>query len=257
MRVAVAIVTAAIFVGAWALIAATLFGDRPYILPRPLDVLRQGFDERSLLFDATRSTLGSAARGFATATVLGIAAAAALSQSRLLTRSLYPYAVILQTIPILATAPIIVLWFKYGHTSIMVISTIIAFFPIFSNTLHGLTSTDRNHVDLFRLRRVGRLKTLLSLRVPSALPNIGAGLRVSAGMSVTGATVGEFLVGSGGAKGGLGIAIVVSQARLQTALLYAEAAMATLLGIAMFLTVNALTHLALRNWHESALTPED
>jgi ABC-type proline/glycine betaine transport system permease subunit len=160
-------------------------------------------------------------------------------------------------VPIIATAPIIVLQFKYGRTSIVIISMLVSIFPVFSNTLAGLASTDRNQLDLFRLNHSGRLKTLFKLRFPAAMPNIAAGLRISAGMSVIGATVGEFLVGQGGARGGLGIAIIVSQAQLKTALLFAEAGAATLLGVTVFVATNAITNRALRNWHESALREEE
>jgi NitT/TauT family transport system permease protein len=180
-----------------------------------------------------------------------------MGQSRLLTRSLYPYAVILQTVPVIATAPIVVLIYRYSRTSIVIIAVLVSFFPVFSNTLAGLVSTDRDMLDLFRLRGVGRFKTLWKLRLPSALPHIATGLRISAGMSVIGAMVGEFLIGQGGRRGGLGVAIIISQAQLKTARLFAEAAMATLLGIVVFLAVGGASKLALRNWHESAVPTEE
>jgi len=252
-RIAVSLLTAALIIAVWSIVAATIYGDRNFLVPRPSAVWRAGIDERHLIFTATWATFTKAITGFVLGSAIGVLSAALLSQSRLLTRSLYPYAVILQTVPIIATAPIIVLTFHYGRTSIVIISMLVSIFPVFSNTLAGLASTDKNHLDLFRLHHSGRLTTLLKLRFPAAMPSIAAGLRISAGMSVIGATVGEFLVGQGGARGGLGIAIIVSQAQLKTALLFAEAAAATLLGVMVFTVVNVVTNLALRNWHESAL----
>ena len=252
-RIVVPILTAALLIGVWAILAATVYSDRNFLVPRPSAVLRAAIDERDLIKTATWATFNKAITGFVLGTAIGIFSAALLSQSRLLTRSLYPFAVILQTVPIIATAPIIVLQFHYGRTSIVIISMLVSIFPVFSNTLSGLSSTDKNHLDLFRLHHSGRISTLFKLRFPAAMPNIAAGLRISAGMSVIGATVGEFLVGQGGAKGGLGIAIIVSQAQLKTALLFAEAAAATLLGVTVFSVTNAISNRALRNWHESAL----
>ena len=252
-RILVPIITAAVFIGVWAIVAATIYSDRNFLVPRPNAVLHAAIDNRSLIKTATWATFNKAITGFVLGSAIGLVSAALLSQSRLLTRTLYPYAVILQTVPIIATAPIIVLQFHYGRTSIVIISMLVSIFPVFSNTLAGLSSTDKNHLDLFRLHHSGRLSTLVKLQFPAAMPNIAAGLRISAGMSVIGATVGEFLVGQGGAKGGLGIAIIVSQAQLKTALLFAEAAAATLLGVTVFAVTNAVTNRALRNWHESAL----
>lgn len=256
-RIVVTALTAAVLIGVWAIVAATIYSDRNFLVPRPSAVWRAAVDERDLIRTATWATFNKAITGFVLGSTIGIVSAALLSQSRLLTRSLYPYAVILQTVPIIATAPIIVLQFKYGRTSIVIISMLVSIFPVFSNTLSGLSSTDKNQLDLFRLHHSGRMKTLFKLRFPAALPSIAAGLRISAGMSVIGATVGEFLVGQGGAKGGLGIAIIVSQAQLKTALLFAEAGAATLLGVTVFTVTNVITNRALRNWHESALDEAD
>lgn len=246
-------VTAVVIVGTWAILAATVFGDRNFLLPRPADVLKVAIEERSFLWTASWATFTKVVYAFCLAALIGITSAAVLSQSRLLTRSIYPYAVILQTVPILAVAPIILLWFSYGRTSIVIIAVMISFFPIFSNTLAGLASTDQNQLDLCRLHRVGRLRTLFTLRFPSATPSIAAGLRISAGMAVIGSLVGEYLVGQGGARGGLGVAIIVSQAQLRTALLFAEAALATILGLFVFFVVDTVASRALRNWHESAI----
>jgi NitT/TauT family transport system permease protein len=207
---------------------------------------------RDLLI-ASLVTLKEAASGYLLASVVGVALAAVLSQSRLLERSIYPYAVLLQTVPVVAIAPLIVLWFGYNELSVVVISFIMALFPIVNNTLLGLRSTPRVLVELFTLHNGSRVTAFWKLRLPNALPSIFAGLRISAGLSVIGAIVGEFIIGSGNAQGGLGVQIVFAQGRMYTALLFAEVIAATLLGFLFFLGVSSLGHKFLKHWHESEL----
>jgi NitT/TauT family transport system permease protein len=242
-----------LFLGLWSLIAVTVYGDRHYLLPTPWDVLTSGWDGRSELLTATRITLVEAAAGFGVAIVVGMSFAVLMSQAKALERSLYPYAVMLQTVPIVAVAPVIVLWFGYNQKSVIVVAFMIAVFPILNNTLLGLLSTDRNHVDLFRLHKASRISQFLKLRLPNALPHIFAGLRVSAGLSVVGAIVGEFIIGSGGSEGGLGVKVIYAQGKLDTNLLFAEVFAATLLGFLFFVLVSYVGNLLLRSWHESAL----
>jgi NitT/TauT family transport system permease protein len=245
-----------LFIGIWALLATTVYGDRNYLLPRPWDVASEAWASRSELWSATKITFGEAAAGFGLAIVVGMAFAVIMSQAKVLERSLYPYAVMLQTVPIVAVAPVIVLWFGYNQKSVIVIAFMIAVFPILNNTLLGLLSADRNHVDLFRLHQAGRLKQLLKLRLPGATPNVFAGLRISAGLSVIGAIVGEFIIGSGGSEGGLGVKVIFAQGKLDTNLLFAEVFAATLLGFLFFVLVSYVGNLLLRSWHESALKAE-
>lgn len=242
-----------LFIGLWSLLAATVYGDRHYLLPAPWDVVTSGWDGRSELLTATRITLVEGAAGFAVAIVVGTSFATLMSQAKVLERSLYPYAVMLQTVPIVAVAPVIVLWFGYNQKSVIVVAFMIAVFPILNNTLLGLLSTDRNQVDLFRLHKASRVSQFLKLRLPNALPHIFAGLRVSAGLSVVGAIVGEFIIGSGGSEGGLGVKVIYAQGKLDTNLLFAEVLAATLLGFLFFVLVSYVGNLLLRNWHESAL----
>lgn len=242
-----------IFLGLWSLLAVTVYGDRHYLLPTPWDVLGSMWDNRSDLLAASKITLTEAAAGFGMAILVGMAFAIVMSQAKVLERSLYPYAVMLQTVPIVAVAPVIVLWFGYNQKSVIVVSFMIAVFPILNNTLLGLLSTDRNQVDLFRLHKAGRISQFLKLRLPGAIPNIFAGLRVSAGLSVVGAIVGEFIIGSGGSEGGLGVKVIYAQGKLDTNLLFAEVFAATLLGFLFFVLVTYLGSLLMRNWHESVL----
>jgi NitT/TauT family transport system permease protein len=242
-----------LFIGLWSLLALTVYGDRNYLLPRPWDVAQSAWENRSELWAATRITLSEAFAGFGLAIVVGMAFAIVMSQAKVLERSLYPYAVMLQTVPIVAVAPVIVLWFGYNQTSVIVISFMIAVFPVLNNTLLGLLSTDRNHLDLFRLHHASRVRQFRKLRLPQAIPSLFAGLRISAGLSVIGAIVGEFIIGSGGSSGGLGVKVIFAQGKLDTNLLFAEVVAATLLGFSFFVLVSYIGNLLLRSWHESAL----
>ncbi|MFT4267355.1 MAG: ABC transporter permease [Xenophilus sp.] len=239
--------------GGWWLLAATVYAGKGYLLPSPQEVAAAVAENAGTLALATLATLKEAGLGYAAAIVLGVAIAAVMSQSRLLERSVYPYAVLLQTVPVVAIAPLIVLWFGYGELSVVVISFIMALFPIINNTLLGLRSTSRTLVELFQLHNDSRVTAFRKLRLPSALPSIFAGLRISAGLSVIGAIVGEFIIGSGNSQGGLGVQIVFAQGRMYTALLFAEVIAATLLGFVFFLAVSAIGRRLLRHWHESAL----
>lgn len=242
-----------VFIAVWWLVAATVYGDRNYLLPRPGAVVEAMVVNWRLILEGTWITFTSAATGFVLAIVIGMLGAVVMSLSKALERSFYPYAVLLQTVPIVAVAPVIVLWFGYNQTAVIVIAFMIAVFPILNNTLLGLASADRNQIDLFRMHKANKITEFVKLRLPGALPHIFAGLRISAGLSVIGAIVGEFIIGSGGEDGGLGVKVIFAQIRLQTNLLFAEVIAATLLGFAFFMIVSIIGSLTLRSWHESAL----
>jgi NitT/TauT family transport system permease protein len=243
---------ALIGLGLWYLLTVTVYAGKSFLLPGPQEVAVAVVDNAGTLAAATLVTLREAACGYALAIVLGIGLAALLAQSRLLERSLYPYAVLLQTVPVIAVAPLIVLWSGYNERSVVIVSLIMALFPIVNNTLLGLRSTAHTLVELFALHSPGGWTTFRKLRLPAALPNIFAGLRISAGLSVIGAIVGEFIIGSGNAQGGLGVQIIFAQGRMYTSLLFAEVIAATLLGFVFFLVISGVGHLLLRHWHESA-----
>ncbi|CAN5768765.1 ABC transporter permease [soil metagenome] len=247
------IVVALLALAGWWLLSATVYAGKGYLLPSPFEVGAAVAENGSTLMLATLTTLKEATLGYVLAIVVGVAVAGVLSQSRLLERSIYPYAVLLQTVPVVAIAPLIVLWFGYNEVSVIVISFIMALFPIINNTLLGLQSTSRSLVELFALHNKSRLTAFRKLRLPNALPSIFAGLRISAGLSVVGAIVGEFIIGSGNAQGGLGVQIVFAQGRMYTSLLFAEVIAATLLGFLFFVAVSAIGRKLLRHWHESAL----
>lgn len=241
-----------LFVAAWEIILR-MIGIKPYLLPKPSDIVNAAIQNSSNLMVSVSTTVLEAVFGFAVSVVLGVAVAILLALSKTVERSVYPYAIILQTIPIVAVAPIIVIWFGAGMNAIVVIAFLISFFPILSNTLIGLNSTEQNMKNLFYLYNATKMQTIWKLRIPSALPYILAGLKISCSLSVVGAIVGEYIAGIGGLKGGLGYAITVASTRLQTAYLFACGLSAALVGIVFFLIINTLSNRLLRSWHDSAM----
>jgi NitT/TauT family transport system permease protein len=199
------------------------------------------------------TTIIESVLGFIFSILLGVSAAILLALSRTIERSVYPYAIILQTIPIVAVAPIIVIWLGPGLNAITAIAFLIAFFPMLSNTLIGLNSSDHNMKNLFYLYNSSRMQTMFKLRIPAALPYIVGGLKISCSLSVIGAIVGEYVAGIGGMRGGLGYAITVAGSRLQTPYLFACGLAASALGIGLFLLVNAFSKWLLSSWHESEM----
>ncbi|MBW5447919.1 ABC transporter permease subunit [Cohnella sp. CFH 77786] len=245
----------AVFVGGWELFCR-LAGIKPYLLPKPSDIVHAAAENAPNLWVSVYTTISEAVLGFLISIVLGVGFAVLLASSKLIERSVYPYAIIMQTIPIVAIAPLIVIWFGAGMNAIVIIAFLIGFFPMLSNTLVGLNSTDHNMKNLFHLYNASRMQTMFRLRIPAALPYIVAGLKISCTLAVIGAIVGEYIAGIGGGNGGLGYAITVSASRLQTAYLFACGLSASLLGIAFFLLVNAFSKWMLSSWHESEMGSE-
>lgn len=219
----------------------------PWLVPPPSAVLAALWRYRGPLASATLSTLAASALGFAASALAGVLAAVALASSRLAQRALYPYAVFFQTVPIVAIAPLLVIWFGYGIQTVAVSAFIVSVFPVIANTLTGLRSTDPALVDLFRLYGASGWTTLWKLRLPSALPALFTGLRVAAGLAVIGAIVAELFA----ASDGLGVTIKVHMTGRQTEVVFAGILLAALLGLALFGLVGFAAHLALRRWHAS------
>ncbi|ULL14595.1 ABC transporter permease [Paenibacillus sp. H1-7] len=245
-----------VFVGGWELVVK-LLAIPPYILPKPSDIYKAAVENASGLWVSVVTTIAEAVVGFILSIILGVSGAVLLASSKLIEKSVYPYAIILQTIPIVAVAPIIVIWFGAGMNAIVIIAFLIGFFPMLSNTLIGLNSTDHNMKNLFYLYNANRFQTMWKLRIPAALPYIVAGLKISCTLAVIGAIVGEYIAGIGGGKGGLGYAITVAASRLQTPYLFACGLSASVLGIAFFLLVNAFSKWMLSSWHESEMRTEN
>lgn len=237
-------------------LAVTLLNVPRYLLPAPTEIVAVAIARGDDLLTALTSTFVSALLGFGLSIVVGMAAALVMSQSKLLERSLYPYAIMLQTIPVVAIAPLIVIWVGAGMPAVVIISFIISLFPIISNTTAGLTSTDHNLLAMFELYNANWWQRMLKLKLPFALPYIMTGLRISSGLAVIGAIVGEFIAGIGGLRGGLGYLIVSAAGRLEMPYLFASALMSSLLGIIIFVAVSIISARFLRHWHESAIRRE-
>lgn len=244
-----------IFISLWQAIP-TILEIKSFILPKPTDVVAAAIKDWDLLWPAMQITIVEAVIGFILSAVIGIGVSILLASSRIIEISLYPYAVILQTIPVIAIAPIVVIWFGSGFNSIIIISFLIGFFPIVSNTLMGLNSVDKNMVDLFQLYNASKWQTMWKLRIPAAMPYIMSGLKVSCTLSIIGAITGEYIAGIGGGKGGLGYAITVAAVQLKTPYLFACAIAGALFGIVFYLIVSFISRLVLSSWHESAIKVE-
>lgn len=227
-------------------LAVRLFGVREFLLPPPSKVLQTIADEGDELWPAAGETALAAVIGFVASTIFGVAAAVMLSSARWVQRAFYPYAIFFQTVPIIAIAPLLVVWIGYGLRTVAVSAFIVSAFPVVANTLGGLLSTEPALRDLFRLYGARPLDTMLKLRLPFALPAILTGLRVAAGLAVIGAIVGEFIAG-----GGLGGVIDVSLTQQRVDKVFAGVLLASGLGLALFLVVNLISRFALRNWHAS------
>ncbi|WP_251552067.1 ABC transporter permease [Neobacillus muris] len=244
-----------IFLAIWQFIPM-LLDIKPFILPKPTDVLNAAIEDWNMLWPAIQITVTESVIGFLVSAIVGITGAVVLASSKIIEISLYPYAVILQTIPVVAVAPIIVIWFGSGYNSIVIIAFLIGFFPVVSNTLMGLNSVDKNMNDLFTLYNSSKWQTMWKLRIPAAMPYIMSGLKISCTLAIIGAITGEFVAGIGGGKGGLGYAITVAAVQLKTPYLFACAICGAIFGIVFYLLVSLISHYTLRSWHESAMKVE-
>jgi NitT/TauT family transport system permease protein len=246
------LVALAFFVGVAYLFSYVILSpSRRFLMPPPDEVVRNGLlnhqhlhEQLSALWDTAQVSL----TGLAIAFAIGASLAIVMSQAKWIERSLYPYAVIMQVTPILAIVPLIALWFGYDFTARVVVCVLIAIFPIITNTLHGLLTVESNQHDLFTLHHASRVERLVKLQLPHAIPDIFVGLRVSAGLSVVGAIVGEFFFRQG--TPGLGRLLDVYRAYLQIDLLMSALLFSCALGIVSFWVIGALGHQLTKNWHE-------
>lgn len=221
-------------------------GVKSYLLPPPSAVMHTLFQDGPELWQALWETAQGTLIGFFLSAAAGVLIALLLSSAVWIQRAFYPYAVFFQTVPVIAIAPLLVIWCGYGLPTVIASTFIVSLFPMIANTLAGLLSTDPALRDLFRLHGAGRMATLLKLRLPAALPNMMTGLRIGAGLAVIGAIVGEFIGG-----GGLGAIVDVARTQQRTDKIFAAVLLASLLGLAMFAVVNLLSWLILRRWHVS------
>lgn len=237
---------------AWHL-TVVLLDIKRYLAPTPAAVFRAAWQHRATLLSAALLTGEAAIAGFICSLTGGFLVACVFAQSRVIERSIYPYAIFLQTVPIVAIAPLIVLWFGYGFLSVVVVALVISIFPIITNATAGLTTIDPILRELFTLAGATRWQLLVKLRLPGSVPNLVTGARVSAGLSVVGAIVGEMFAGSYQDENGLGYLIFQTSGQLSTDLLFAAIMTSALLGMLIFGVVNLVGGLANRWWRGERL----
>jgi NitT/TauT family transport system permease protein len=250
------VVVGVLVLGLWE--AAVRFeGIPPYILPGPILIGRTLVADWATLADSLLITLRITAEALTAAVVVGVSLAVIFTQSRWLEKSLFPYAVVLQVTPVVAIAPLIIIWVGDINASLLICAWIVAFFPILSNTILGLNSADHNLLNLFQLYGASRWQTLWRLRLPAALPYFLAGLKISGGLALIGAVVAEFVAGTGGSASGLAYRILESGYQLKIPRMFAALFLISASGIVIFLITSAIAHFALRHWHESAIKREN
>jgi NitT/TauT family transport system permease protein len=255
MRILAPIVVLAVSIGLWSLIVR-INNIQPYVLPGPEAVFKTLIDDWLVLFRSLLVTLWTTLEGFVAAAVGGIALALLFNQSKWLEYSLFPYAVILQVTPVIAIAPLLLIYLPQ-QTAVIVCAWIVGFFPVLSNTTLGLNSVDRNLAGLFQLYGASRLQTLRYLKLPATLPFILGGLRIAGGLSLIGAVVAEIAAGSAGAGSGLAYRIAESGYRLNIPRMFAALLLLSAAGIVIYGLLALVSHLILRRWHESALGKEN
>lgn len=253
LRVAAPLGVALLVLAAWH--ALVVVYDLPrYIVPSPLVVAQTLAADWELLARSLLVTMKITLAAFALAVIAGTLVAFLFAQSRWIEMSLFPYAVILQVTPIVAVAPLIIIWVRDTQLALVLCALIVAVFPVISNTALGLRSVDPGLLSLMRMYKASRWQVLWRLRVPSAAPYFFAGLRISSGLALIGAVVAEFVAGTGAAGAGLAYQILQAGLQLNVPRLFAALAVLTLAGVALFAAMVWLSNAVLRNWHESMVS---
>jgi NitT/TauT family transport system permease protein len=253
--VAPPLVVGVLMLGGWEA-TCRAFAIPSYLLPSPSEIATSFVEDAPALLHALWITLRVTFIALALSVVIGTAVAFMFVQSPIIERSFFPYAIVLQVTPIVAIAPLIIILVKNTQLALVICATIIAIFPIISNTTVGLRSVDAGHQDLFAINRASRLQSLVYLRIPSALPYFFAGLRISSGLALIGAVVAEFVAGTGGRNTGLAYEILQAGYQLEIPRMFAALFLITVAGIALFLVMVGLSKLALGSWHDSAVERE-
>ncbi len=254
-RFVLPVIVAALGTAAWELVVR-LNNIPPYVLPAPSAIFSTLFSDWGVLWQSLLTTLLTTLEGFIAASIGGILLALLFNLSKLVEYSLFPYAVILQVTPVIAIAPLLLIYLPQ-QTAVVVCAWIVGFFPVLSNTTLGLNSVDRNLGGLFQLYHASRWQTLLFLKLPTALPYILGGLRIAGGLSLIGAVVAEIAAGTAGAGSGLAYRIAESGYRLNIPRMFAALLLLSLAGIVIYAVLALISHLLLRRWHESALGKEN
>ena len=254
-RFALPVAVLVLALGLWELICVV--GEiEHYILPRPSLVVWTLFADWVILFQALLNTLKIMLLSLSLAVVGGVGLAVIFSQSRWVEMSLFPFAVVLQVTPIVAVFPLINIYVENQTAKLLLCAWIVAFFPVLANTTLGLNSVDQNLRDLFKLNGASRWQTLRRLELPAAMPYFLGGLRIAGGLALIGAVVAEFVAGASGQSSGLASQIIESGYRLKIPRLFAALILISATGIIVYFTLTLISHLALRKWHESALSRE-
>jgi len=256
LKIAIPIGVLALLVGIWQ--AIVVIYDTPhYILPGPALVVKAFFEDWGTLAPALWVTTKITFISLGLALVGGVGLAVIMIQSRWIETALYPITVILQVTPIVAIAPLILIYTPTTQVALLICAFLVAFFPILSNMAQGLKSVDHNLLNLFELYGASRWQTLIHLKMPAALPYFMTGLRIGGGLALIAAVVAEFAAGSAGAGSGLAFRLLESQYRLNIPRLFAALFMLACLGVAIFALTSFIAWLFLHRWHESSLKREN
>ena len=228
----------------------------PYLIPSPELMMKTLINDWTTLFGSLLITMKITVLSFVVAVVIGVLISFLFVQSRLIETALFPYAVLLQVTPIVAIAPLIIIWVKQPTASLVVCAALVALFPIISNTTLGLRSIDPDLQSYFKMNRATRGQMLWRLRIPSALPYFFGGLRISSGLALIGAVVAEFVAGTGGTNAGLAYQILMAGYQLDIPRMFAALLLISLAGVFLFVLMAWLTKLCLGSWHASELAQD-
>jgi NitT/TauT family transport system permease protein len=231
--------------------AVNAYAIPPYILPAPSLIAQTLVSDWPLLAPALFNTLIITLMALMLAVIWGVGLALLFASAKWIERAFMPFAVFLQVTPIIAVAPLILIYLPDVLSAMLLIAFMVAFFPILSNTTFGLNSTDQNLRDLFKLYGANKLQTLFLLRLPFAQPAFLSGLKIASGLALIGAVVAEFAAGSVGAGAGLAFRLMEASYRLNIPRVFACLVLITFSGLALYLMFSALSHILLRRWHES------
>ena len=241
------IVAVALAVLAWSAVKWA-FELKDFVLPSPLGVARAFLDDPAPFLRGALQSAGSALLGFAIAAAGGIVLGSAISLSRTVERSVYPLTLLVQMVPLVAIAPLLVLWFGYGRPAIVASAAIVAIFPVIASTVSGLAARDPNLDELFRVLGAGRLATWWKLALPSAVPSIVTGLKIAAGLATIGTICGEFLAGTGGENAPLGVMITTALRNFQTERVFVSVLLAAGVGFAVLGSIALASRILLVRW---------
>ena len=254
-RVLYPLLVAVVLVGGWQGLVTGL--ELPhYLVPSPVLMMETLVANFGQLMLALWVTVKVTVLAFVLATVVGVAISFLFVQSRTIETAFFPYAILLQVTPIVAVAPLIIIWVRNPTGAMVVCAALVALFPIISNTTLGLRSVDPDLQSYFRMNRASRLQTLWRLRIPSALPYFFGGLRISSGLSLIGAVVAEFVAGTGGTGTGLAYQILQAGYQLNIPRMFAALVLITVAGVLLFVLMSVLSRWALSGWHESETSHE-